>query len=290
MNHDKLIIFDIDNTLYNFVDFFGPTFRSMVHALANVSKISEEKIIANAKSVYQQAGTLEHQILIRNMPIFSDLPKDTLDKYVITARQAFSRTRKVHLKPYDHIRNVLELAKEDNCKCILLTNAPVYHVHKRLVDLSLFEFIDGLLAWKGSAIDQEDSEHYRKYVNKIRSISNKLEMVVELNDNQRKPSTYAYELVKEKYSNIGNFFVVGDSVTKDLTPAKKCGYRTIFAKYGTIVNQKNLDTLIEITPWSEDEIKTNHTIDYDPDYIADSASQILEFVGISSSRRQSSLF
>jgi FMN phosphatase YigB (HAD superfamily) len=290
MTAPGVIVFDIDNTVYNFVDFFAPAFRSMVHALSYKSKIEEAIIVESAKAVYQQARTLEHQILIQNMEIFAHFSPEAKALLINFARQAFSKTRNKYLTPYDGIKYVIERAKEEGYKCIFVTNAPIYHVHKRLVDLDIFNFADGLFAWRGSKIDQRDSEHFRKYKERLEAIITKNELIVELEDEQRKPSSYSYEYIKKKFPYVSNFIVVGDSISKDLTPAKLHGYNTIFAKYGTVVKKKNIDTLLNITPWSNEEVSQHNIADLPPDYVAESPLDIITFLGISPNPRQGSFF
>ena len=54
-----VLITDLDNTLYNFVDFFGPAFRAMVHALSKTYGLDEVELVDEFKEVFAHTGTIE---------------------------------------------------------------------------------------------------------------------------------------------------------------------------------------------------------------------------------------
>lgn len=49
-----ILITDLDNTLYNWVDYFAPSFRGMVHAISREMNLDEEKIYSGFKEVFKK--------------------------------------------------------------------------------------------------------------------------------------------------------------------------------------------------------------------------------------------
>ena len=95
------IIFDIDNTLYNFVDFFGPAFRAMVHVISSNTGIPEVDIVTSFKRVYTNRGSLEYRYSVQELDVLADYNKAEKDELLRTAIVAFSKSRNLRLITYE---------------------------------------------------------------------------------------------------------------------------------------------------------------------------------------------
>ena len=95
-----------------------------------------------------------------------------------------------------------------------------------------------------------------------------------------KPNTYAYEKIVQDLNIMPkNTYVIGDSILKDVEPAIKIGAVGIWAKYGEVCVKKNLDTVLSMTNWSQDEIKQVFFDKHkEPEYIADSFGDLMKII------------
>ena len=66
----KLLITDLDNTLYNFIDFYAPAFRGMLHALSKKLNIDEDILKEEYRKVYSIRGSLEYAFSIQEIDLF----------------------------------------------------------------------------------------------------------------------------------------------------------------------------------------------------------------------------
>lgn len=281
MTSPAVLIFDVDNTLYDFVDFFGPSFRAMVHALAKTELIPETEVLRSARSVYQSAGTLEQQFLIQNMDIFSGRSTEEQEKLIRLARVAFSKTRNSRLKLYSGMREVMLSARASGYKCVCVTNAPYYHVEGRLRDLRVLGMIDGLVAWEGGVVDERKTEYVRKYRDSRQNLERRLQLFCAASREKLKPATYPFSVIANRFGSRFDYVSIGDSIAKDLQPAHSIGMTTIWARYGTKVDKRNLETLLEVTPWSPEEISTTSSDQLiAPDFVADSPRDIARILHI----------
>src|SRR5258708_11041971 len=96
----RLLITDLDNTLYNLIDYFGPSFRGMVHALSRETKIDEEILNKNFKQVFLKRESLEYGFAVQELEIFQALPPEQVFKLIELAQAVFKRARQKNLKPY----------------------------------------------------------------------------------------------------------------------------------------------------------------------------------------------
>jgi FMN phosphatase YigB (HAD superfamily) len=55
----KLLITDLDNTLYDWVTFFTASFRSMVTELTSMLETFEDNLLEEFKSIHQRYGNSE---------------------------------------------------------------------------------------------------------------------------------------------------------------------------------------------------------------------------------------
>jgi FMN phosphatase YigB (HAD superfamily) len=277
MPERHVVVFDVDNTLYDYVDFFAPSFRALERTLSRAEGIPEGEIRRSASVVYRTAGSLDYKFLIQNMDLFQAKSAQEQTKLIRLARRSFARQR-TRLRLYDGIRELLIGAKSQGFKNVCVTNAPFYQVHGRLRRLRLLPFIDGLVAWKGHTIHAGGLEHVLKYQRCLRELG-RLQLFHALPRHHLKPSATPFEIVARHFGHDLTYFAVGDSVQKDLDPAKSIGMTTIWARYGTRYNPENFATLLDITPWSPDDVDVHQTFWNFPDHIAETPYDIERLIG-----------
>ena len=256
-----LLITDIDNTIYNWIDFFAPSYRAMVHALSRELKISSEALNEQFREVFNKHGTLEYSYSVQELEVCNKLDKVEIDRLIHISSVAFSRARKKRLKVYPTVKEGLMWAKNNGIYIVGLTNAPIQKAYNRIRELGLIGLFDGLAGWEGKENDNIlESKGEIEEVSKVGQRKIKDKKMWALKEDHLKPSTKAYEhLMSELNVLPEEVYVVGDSIEKDLLPASKLHAKCIWAKYGTIMNQKNYETLLKITYWSKQKIETTYS-------------------------------
>lgn len=246
-----LLLTDLDNTLYNWVDFFAPSFRAMVRALGKSARVTEDRLYEDFRAVYRQHATLEYAFAVQELRCLSNLTPETLDGLVDVANGAFIRVRKRNLTPYPGVRETLQWAGKNGVFVVGVTNAHEHHATARLKKIGLSHLFHGLVAQENYEIP-ENSDRTQAILSK-ENVGRYLMSWV-LSAGQLKPRTTAYKIAMERLGVCPeNTYVVGDSQHKDLQPAADLGCKAIWAAYGTRVKPKNLETVLAITPWSARE-------------------------------------
>ncbi len=278
---NSILITDLDNTLYNWVDYFAPSFRGMVHALAREMEMEEENLIGEFKTIFKQVGTLEYSFIIQKLPSIKKYSKEDADKFVEVGRKVFARVRQKNLIPYAEVKSTLEYLRNEGVLIIAVTNAPAYFAEARLKQLRLDKYIYGLAAWQNSEIPRDeytdiiikknDEGYYR---------SKHIKRRWEFSKDEIKPNPFAYLTVLDDLKTSHKLtYVVGDSISKDLNPAQIIGAKTIWAKYGTVFKEKNFKTLLKITHWDEKKIKKTYEEDkIKPDFVIYSFGELRNIV------------
>jgi len=276
---EVILLTDIDNTLYDFVDFYGMAFRGMLHVLSKQLRAPEERLLLEFKSVFQVTGTLDYQFLIQSLASARHLTGEPLDRLIRYGRIGFDRVKRKRLVPYPGILDALKLLERGGVSIIGVTNAPYYHAIRRLQDIGAFQFFSGLVAWEGKSPPSDDERAVARY-RSVRELAMSRLRVFELFPKElSKPNPFPFLLLKERLDCGASVFSLGDSISKDLAPSAVLDARTIWARYGTVVNQRNLQTVLEITPWSDTDIKQHSSAgERAPDYVIDGPEEILPII------------
>jgi len=270
---NSICVFDLDNTLYDFIDFFGPAFRGMVSAVSKTTGVDKELLIESAKEVISDRGFTEYAFLIREMRIFSDYSIEQVGEIERVASGAFARVRNKRLKTYPDTEGTIKQLFDGGVKIAAVTNAPLYQAYRRLESLKLIKYFSLIVA-----VDNTVVPEYVKLKGNPEPWSKKDDLkTITFSRSLGKPNSHSYQVVIDETSDISEYWVVGDNVGRDLAPAAPLGFKTIWAEYGCNVDDKNYETVLQLTPTA---IKKHEVAksEYQPDYIISGAKELLSII------------
>ncbi|MGL5830906.1 MAG: HAD family hydrolase [Candidatus Altimarinota bacterium] len=160
-NPIQTAILDFDNTIANWVKYAGKAYPAMAEALAKSSGIDKEIIIEEMIKVYAKHQTVEYVPLVQEMEIFKDHPDQK--KFIVAAKNAFTKQRKLHLELYDGILPLMEELKAREIQTIILTDAPYMMAAFRATQLKIRHLIDVLIGLKSPDPNQIHEPYRRAY-------------------------------------------------------------------------------------------------------------------------------
>ena len=139
----------------------------------------------------------------------------------------------------------------------------------------------GLAAWQGPTFP-EDDPWVEPVVERERSKGKprKLEREWEFEEAELKPNPTMYRRVLADLGvKVTDAWALGDSLHKDVRPAIEIGAVGVWARYGRNVDPKNFETVLTITPWSQERIAAT----YDDEvigarHIVDSFAALKDFI------------
>ena len=278
----KLLITDLDNTLYNWVDYFAPRFRSIVHVIAKQTSIDEETIYTQFKHVFAKYGALEYSFSVQELSLCKNLPVADVERLVNFSKFAFSRTRNKRLIPYAEVQQTLSHLQKRGLKIVGVTNAPIYHAQMRLKQLKIEKLFYGLAGWEGHAVPDDDISATKivKHRSSQGWYKTKIKKIWVLPKELLKPDTNSYlKIINEIGCTSKQCVVIGDSIQKDLVPALEHDIMAVWAKYGRDFNGSNFETLLKITDWSEEKVQSTYFDDsIVPSYTIDCFSQLTKII------------
>ena len=194
----KAILFDLDNTLIDFMTMKTVSISAAVDAMRKAGlKKPKKESLELIYELYLEKGMEDPKIFQK----FLKKTNNNIDYRILaSAIVAYRKARKDYLKPYKGVRPVLlELGKK--YKLAIVTDAPKLKAWIRMVHLQVDTLFDVVVA-------KEDT-------------------------GRLKPSKMPFlAAIKKLEVKPGECLMVGDDQKKDIKGAKTLGIKTCFARYG----------------------------------------------------------
>jgi FMN phosphatase YigB (HAD superfamily) len=203
MQKIRAIFFDLDNTLIDFMGMKRESCRAAAHAMVSAGlPMTESEAYDRLMQAYFAVG-------IESNEAFSEFIKSTghFDHKVLAAAiNAYLNAKNKHLKPYPNVKPALKKLQKNGIFLAVVTDAPKTKAYQRLLSMKIepyFRFVVGY----------EDTNTPK---------------------NTGLPLKLALETLKKQVPDIANgeILMVGDSMERDVVPARSLGLQTALCMYG----------------------------------------------------------
>lgn len=246
----KLVVTDMDNTLYSWVDYIVPAVEAMVDSICHSTGFPRIKVVQSLKAVYGKYESNEYPFALQESSIFAEFPEFmSFDQLVIApARAAFSQARRKYLRPYRGVLATLEALKARQLIVVGLTDAPRNPAESRAKRLGFDRYMSALYTLPGfhfpataegekliapAIADRDQRGDYKAAC-----------PVIELPREFEKPNPQGLLQICAAHGvTPAETLVVGDSVRKDVGVAKQVGAVDCWAEYGTYVSTEYRERL-----------------------------------------------
>lgn len=279
----KLLVCDLDNTLFDWVRYFVPAFYSMIDVTASILKCDIEVLLDEMREVHRVHHDSEHPFAlletktVRNA--FPNKPHGAVAKELDEAFHAFNASRKHNLRLYSGVLEGLELLAGDGIKLVAHTESKLYGALDRLDRLGLSEYFSKIYCRERPNSVHPDPNVARRWLQRF-----PMQKVVELSHHQRKPSRdVLLEICDKQDVAPGDAAYVGDSISRDVMMAKDAGVFAIWAKYGAEVSREEYQKLVRISHWTPEDVAREIELkrraeSVMPNYVASSFSEVVTCV------------
>jgi FMN phosphatase YigB (HAD superfamily) len=243
----RLLITDLDNTLYDWVSFFAKAFEAMAEQLTVILGVDRQELFEEFKAVHRKYGDSEVPFAVRDLPSvrrrFGDSWKAQLDP----ALHAFNSARKRELRLYESVGDTLEQLSRRGIPIIGYTEALPGNAFYRLERLGIRRFFRRLYALEPTMelpldSDREPSSIPEGFLEKVPR-------------SERKPNpALLVDICSRERVSPRDAWYVGDSLSRDMLMARQAGVTAVWAEYGTRYDQNLWATLVKITHWTDEDV------------------------------------
>ena len=195
----KAIIFDLDNTLLDFIKMKQFSVKAAITAMNEAGlEVNEEKAYQDIFDLYVEKGW-------ENQQVFDDYLNQTVgkvsNKILAAGIVSYRRAREATLLVYPNVnKTLIELIKM-GIKLAVVSDAPSREAWMRLYYLNLHHVFEPVLTYDDTGV--------------------------------RKPSTKPFKMALDVLNvEPEEALMIGDWPERDVVGAKQIGMKTIFARYG----------------------------------------------------------
>lgn len=246
----RLLVCDLDNTLYDWFSAFVPAFYMMVDKACELLSVEKDQLLDELQAVHRRYGDSEHPFsLLETNSVRRQFPDASRAKaYLDPAFHAFNRERKANLKAYSGVQETLQSINEAGTKIIAYTDARLVNGLFRLRKLALVGLISQIYA----------PAHRDEKL----SVANEFEgLITLLPQDDRKPNPKTLVDICANFSiDRTQVLYVGDSLIRDVWMAKQAGCLAAWAKYGTSYDKQLWPKLVRVTHWTDFDVARDEAL------------------------------
>ncbi len=196
----KAIVFDLDNTLMDFLKMKTISCEEALSAMIDAGlKIEKRKGMEKLFKLYDEYGIEFHEAF----QVFLKKEIGKIDwKILASGINAYRRVKESFLGPYPHVRQILIKLREKGLKLGIISDAPKLKAWLRLTGIGLADFFDAVLT-----------------VDDVKG--------------KEKPHPLPFsEIMKKLKVKPEEVIFIGDNPSRDIKGANQAGMHTVLAKYG----------------------------------------------------------
>ena len=250
----KLLVCDLDNTLYDWVGYFVTSFYSMVDKVIELTKCEREQLLDDFRAVHRKHHDSEHPFSVLETKTVRDHFSGYSTRDIATrldpALHAFNISRKNSLQVYPGVYDVLEHLRQDGMKLVAHTESNFFAAVDRLGRLELDPFFERVYCRTRTRPDHPDPDSRRQWFDRY-----SVDKYVEFSGDKRKPNAKVLrDICSRERVNVQNTAYVGDSMARDMVMAKGAGVYAILAEYGARHSVDEYSRLVRVTHWTEEDV------------------------------------
>lgn len=279
----RVLVCDLDNTLYDWVTYFVTAFYAMVDEVVRLTNCDRERLLDDFKAVHRKYHDSEHPFsLLETQTIRELFPNQTraeIARKLDSAFHAFNSSRRENLRLYPSVREGLEILSKERIILLAHTESNLYAVVDRLTRLQLTKYFSRIYCR-----ERPSSEHPNPHSANRPLKEFPMDRVVELSHHQRKPNpAVLLEICDREGFAPHECAYVGDSMTRDILMAHTAKIFAIWAEYGAAHRAEFYQRLVRVTHWTESDVirerESNQRVrGIQPDYVL--KKEFIEILGV----------
>lgn len=252
----KLVAFDLDNTLYDWVSYFVPAFGAMVDVLVREHGADETELLAGLQRVHLAQGTTEYAFALAELDILHGIEKSAAESREGShpAIDAFKQEAAQRLQAYEEVPEVLATLRREGRVLVAYTDAMATYADSRLEQLGLAGYFDELVATEDHVIPDAESD-FLSWLPSDRFRHRAVPYHRSLGRDERKPCPAPFKrLLGEHRVAPHEAAFVGDSLTRDIPLAQAAGVHDLHAAYGRSYDAALWERLVAVTHWTPEDV------------------------------------
>lgn len=249
----RLLITDLDNTLYDWVTFFARAFDAMVDSMVDLLSVDRETLLDEFRAVHQRLGDSEHPYAALELPSvrarFPDATQSELALALDEPLHRFNSVRKHTLALYPGVEVTLARLQQAGITIVGHTEAIAPNAYYRLARLNIAHRFKHLYVLQGQPVNHPRPD-------RIPLLEPPRGLVRSIPRSERKPNPrLLLDICDREGVPASDAVYVGDSLVKDMSMALEAGVKAVWAEYGTRYDSALWATLVRVTHWTAEDVE-----------------------------------
>ena len=255
-SHPRLLVTDLDNTLWDWFAAWYGSFSAMLNRLVELSGIPADVLEPQIRAVHQVRGTTEYSFLLDEVPALVEasgaVPPSV--RYDEALHQLHSR-RRAMTRLYPGVFETLTSLKKAGIAVTAYTESLAYWTEWRI----RWTGLDGLIERLYSAPDHDlprglTREQVRTKADEDYGLKHTRH--IQLPQGVTKPNAEILRsILKDCGAEPDQAVYVGDSLMKDIAMAQSVGVLDVHAKYGEAHAMEEYELLRRVTHWKDTDVR-----------------------------------
>ncbi|MCO7536173.1 HAD family hydrolase [Pseudomonas asiatica] len=244
----KLVITDVDNTLFDWQRLWYECFSAMSEKAIEISGIDADQFYAECSSLHQLHGTSEYSFVLTELPSFQKMYGRGVREAMEPAIAEFRKARASNLKLYGGVSDTLDTLKKRGVTIAAFTESKAYYTNSRFRKLGLDGKIDFLYSPKDHELPTDKKSEYSE-----------LESTQHLftPEGEFKPNPHILlSIVEQLGFKVCETIYIGDNLLKDVYMAQQAEVLDVYAQYGAAQHRAvEYDLLKKVTHWTPEMVE-----------------------------------
>ncbi len=251
----KVVITDLDNTLFDWVKIWHRPFEAMLNELVSKSGVEKDTLLDEIKAVFTEHGTSEYAFVIQELPsLIEKHPEEDLAKVYASAVDAYRKARHEVLELYPDVEETLQTLKDRGCLIVGYTESQGFYSNYRMKTLGLDRILDFLYSPPDHDLpDGLTREKVRRYTSEHYRLRRTIHRCTPEGELKPNPDILR-QIIEEVGARPDEVIYVGDSLMKDVAMAQQASVISLWAKYGIAQDRPEYELLRRITHWSAEDV------------------------------------
>ncbi len=244
MNTVDTVIWDADNTLWDWMSYAVPAYEAMCNAIAVYAGVHPDQTAAAMKAFYTLKGTIEDEGLVQGLlaaGFFSHMSNFDLNQAVHIAKIAFSQEREKYLNLYPGVFKAVTEVRKRVKQQFVLTDATGEQAPRRLMRSGLSSQFNAIYSMERPLVENIPENLRRPRSGGIGIPHHILK--------EEKPHITLEALLGMTREEIAaRVAIIGDNDAKDMELARRYGCIGIHAAYGRVPDPNLIPRLLRFAP------------------------------------------
>jgi FMN phosphatase YigB (HAD superfamily) len=260
-DHKTVLITDLDNTLFDWVDLWHACFTAMMCKVVEISGIPFDELKPEIRKVHQRHGTSEYSFLLEELPSVSrKLGGNSALEVFQPAIEAYRLERRKKLALYPTVAETLLKVKGSGAAVVGYTESMAFYSNYRIRRLGLDGVFDFMFSPEDhdipASISLQDVRKYSAAHYEFRYTKQKHTPKTSV----KPDASVLLKIIDDLGVDKSECVYVGDSPTKDIAMAQDANVAHAYAKYGKAQHTDAYALLREVTHWSDADVEREKRI------------------------------